>query len=48
MRYFQDVNLEADVDDDGWEGVKMREERLAGAATEVSVGCRPPRWPHLG
>ena len=42
------IYLEADVDDDGCEGVKMRE-RLGGeAATEVSVGSRPPRWAHLG
>ena len=48
----QTANLAgADVDDDGCEGVKMREGGmvgLAGAATEVSVGSCTPTWAHLG
>ena len=36
-----------DDDDDGCEGVKMRE-GPAVAATEVSVGSRPLTWAHLG
>ena len=42
-----DLNLTADDDDDGCEGVKMRE-GPAVAATEVSVGSRPLTWAHLG
>ena len=40
------VDVDED-DDDGCEGVKMRE-GPAVAATEVSVGSRPLTWAHLG